>query len=172
MTLKLTLIFDMIKIIFILFVGIHGLIHLMGFLKAFGFAEIKDITKPISKSLGIIWISTGLIIVLSLIQFLMKNDYWWLIAIIGIVFSQILVILFWQDAKFGTIPNIFILVVSLIAYAQFNFNQNVSQEVDNLFSKCTAKEQSILSKEMITDLPLPVQNWLTNSGVIGCTLNS
>jgi len=34
----------------------HGLIHLMGLLKAFRFAELPQLTIPISKPLGVVWL--------------------------------------------------------------------------------------------------------------------
>jgi hypothetical protein len=33
---------------------IHGLLHLMGFLKAFGLAELPQLTGPISQPLGLL----------------------------------------------------------------------------------------------------------------------
>ena len=32
---------------------LHGLIHLLGFAKAFGFAELNQLKEPISRSMGL-----------------------------------------------------------------------------------------------------------------------
>ena len=40
---------SIVKIIFILIVVFHGLIHLLGFLKAFDLAKINKLTRPISR---------------------------------------------------------------------------------------------------------------------------
>lgn len=157
----------MTRIIFIIIIGIHGLIHLMGFLKAFNLAEIKELIQPISKSWGIIWFFTCLIFIAALIQYLVKNDYWWFTAIIAILASQALVIIFWQDAKFGTIPNVIILIVSIVAVAEFSFDRKVSREIDNIFSQEKITGHSIITTEMINNLPIPIQKWITNSGLIG-----
>jgi hypothetical protein len=117
--------------------------------------------------LGFIWFIAFLIFVFAIIQYLLNNEYWWLTAIIGILVSQTLVITFWQDAKFGTIPNVIILLVSIVAFAAFNFDRNISQEIDNMFSQNIFKDQNTITAEMITHLPTPVQNWITNSGLIG-----
>ena len=37
----------------------HGLIHLMGFTKAFGFADIEQLTQDISRPAGLFWLSAG-----------------------------------------------------------------------------------------------------------------
>ena len=155
------------RIIFIIIIGFHGLIHLMGFVKAFNFAETKELTQPISKFLGLIWLLALLLFISALIQYLIKNEFWWLTAIIGILVSQTLIITFWQDAKFGTIPNVIILLVSIIAFAEFSFNLNVSREIDKMFSKNTIKDHSTITTKMITHLPAPIQRWISHSGLIG-----
>jgi len=46
----------MIKVIFASIITIHGLIHLMGFVKAFQLAEINQLTKAIPKPIGLLWL--------------------------------------------------------------------------------------------------------------------
>ncbi len=154
-------------IILIVMIGLHAFIHLMGFVKAFNFAEIKELTQPISKPFGLLWLITFLIFIAAIIQYLSNNEYWYLSAIIGILVSQGLVITFWQDAKFGTIPNVIIFLVSIVAFAAFNFDRNISREIDNMFSQNTFKDRYTITAEMITHLPAPVRKWITNSGLIG-----
>ena len=139
----------------------------MGFVKAYNIFEIKELTGAISKSLGLLRILTFLVFLTAFIQYLIKNEFWWLTALIGILFSQTLIIIFWHDAKFGTIPNVLILIVSIIALGEFYFDRNVSREIDKLFSQATIKNHNTITSEMITYLPAPVQKWITNSGIIG-----
>ena len=35
---------------------LHGLIHLMGFAKAFGYAELPQLMQPISREWGVVWL--------------------------------------------------------------------------------------------------------------------
>lgn len=121
----------------------------------------------LSKPLGLIWFFAFLLFVATIIQYLLKNEYWWLTAIIAILVSQTLIIIYWQNAKFGTIPNIIILVVSIVAFATFSFDRIVSREIEHLFSKAKIEDHSPVTTDMITHLPAPVQKWLTNSGIIG-----
>ena len=44
----------LLKIIFAFVIAIHGLIHLMGFAKAFDYGKIDRLTAEISKPLGIL----------------------------------------------------------------------------------------------------------------------
>lgn len=41
---------------FLVVVVLHALIHILGFVKAFGIREIEELTLPISKPLGAIWL--------------------------------------------------------------------------------------------------------------------
>lgn len=46
---------------------IHGLIHLFGFLKAFGISEFNAITQPISKPVGMIWFAAFFLFAVTLV---------------------------------------------------------------------------------------------------------
>ncbi len=42
---------------------LHGLIHLMGFAKAFGYAELPQLTQSISREWGVLWLlARGLVV--------------------------------------------------------------------------------------------------------------
>ena len=157
----------MTRIFFIIITGLHGLIHLLGFVKAFNFAKINELRHPVSKPLGLLWLLSFLLFISALTQYILNNDLWWLTSIIGILLSQTLIISSWRDAKFGSIANILILCVSIVAYANYNFNRNVSSEINKIFSQTTIKPHSLITAEMINPLPPPVQKWLNNSGIIG-----
>lgn len=107
------------RIAFIVIVGLHGLIHLLGFVKAFKLIELKALSQTISKPFGILWLIVFILFTLTAIQFAFKNNYWWLLAIVSVIVSQILIISFWKDTKFGTIPNLIILLITIIAYTNF-----------------------------------------------------
>ena len=157
----------MIRIIFTTLIGIHGLIHILGFVKAFKYAAIKELTLPISRSQGLLWLLSCLLFISTSILFMAGNELWWLTAGIAVLISQVLVIVFWRDAKFGTIPNAVILLVSVVALAEFGFERGVSNEVEQILSRSVGKDTSPLSTEMITSLPEPVEHWLKNTGVVG-----
>lgn len=105
----------MLRIIFIMLIVLHGLIHLMGFAKAFGLAEIQQLKLPISKTAGVLWLGAALLFLATSIDFYLMWKWWWVLALAGVVLSQILVIIYWKDAKFATIPNIIILIGALLA---------------------------------------------------------
>ena len=154
------------KILFMIILIIHGLIHLLGFLKAFLLAELNEITNPVSKSLGLLWLLTSLILVSAGTMLFLKNPIWWLIAIIGVLLSQVLIIVFWNDCLYGTIPNILILIVSLFGLAHFNFEKKINEEVAYTLAKVSKEVPPPISAKDISTLPEPVQKWLTVAGVL------
>lgn len=88
---------------------IHGLIHLMGTAKAYG-CNVQQLTKEIIKPVGIAWLITALLFITAALLLLLKKDAWYIVSIPAITLSQVLIILVWKDAKWGTVANAIILV--------------------------------------------------------------
>lgn len=154
------------KIILTVLIILHGIIHSLGFVKAFNLSDIKELTLSIPKFAGLIWLITSLLFVVTGISYAFNNKYWWLIAFIGVILSQILIFYFWKDSKFGTIPNIIILISAIVGYANYNFHQMVNTEIQTMLSKIDYSKNFTVSKNNISQLPASVQKWLAASGII------
>jgi uncharacterized membrane protein YqjE len=157
----------MLKIFFLIVVIIHGMIHILGFLKAFQLAEINQLTQNISRPMGILWLIALILFLTAAIQFISNHDLWWITALAAVILSQVLIILFWQDAKFGTIPNIIILLVVVVAFADWSFNRDVKNEIAEMLAQNLIDKKEILTEEKIINLPSIIQKWLKNSGAVG-----
>ncbi|MGF2412736.1 DUF6544 family protein [Ferruginibacter sp.] len=157
----------MIKYIFALVMLIHGLIHFMGFAKAFGYGNIAQLTKEITKPSGLLWLVSALLFITAVVLFLLKKDSWSTISIIAFALSQILIISVWKDAKFGSIANIIILLIAIPSFATNRFNSIANEEAKVLLAGTLNSDKVIITKEMLTNLPPVIQKWLTHSGVIG-----
>ena len=48
------------KLAFAMLLLVHGLVHSMGFLKAFGLARLPQLGLPISRPRGVLWLVAGL----------------------------------------------------------------------------------------------------------------
>jgi membrane protein implicated in regulation of membrane protease activity len=154
------------KIAFFILLLLHGLIHLMGFLKAFNLAEIPQLSQNFSKPQGVLWLAVALAFVITAILFLLKNNLWFWIAIAAVIVSQVLIIVNWQDAKFGTLANLIVLIVALLAMAGWNFEREFKKDVSQSFKNVGISEE-IISEADIAQLPIPVQNYLKYVGAIG-----
>ncbi len=157
----------MIKYIFIFILLVHGLIHFMGFSKAFGYGNITQITSEISKTLGVLWFIASVLFIFSLIFYVFKYDYWPYLAIIAVVLSQILIINSWQDARFGTIANALILLAAILGFFQIRFKNTFKNEVKNTLLDCRNLQKTILSESDIKELPEPVKKYIRYTSSIG-----
>lgn len=155
------------KIVFLIIVLLHGLIHLLGFVKGFELKEVKELTLPISKPLAVVWLTATILFLTYGVLSLLNSKYAWLIGIIAVILSQALIILFWKDAKFGTIPNIIILAVSIVSFGYYNFQKLIQQETTQLLNRNISTENRTLNESDLTNLPEPVKRWLRNSGSLG-----
>jgi hypothetical protein len=155
------------KYFFVAIVFLHGLIHMLGFVKGVGLMEVKALTQPISHTSGVLWlIAAALIINYGIFYFSEFNESW-LMGYVAVLISQGLIILYWNDAKFGTLPNIAILLVSMIAHGQFNFQELIENEQADLLSRITNTTDRFISELDLIGLPQPVGKWLHRTGVVG-----
>lgn len=157
----------------LLLLATHGLMHLLGFVKEFNLAAVPAISGqtifPLSKSIssitGILWIVVGAAFLTAAICYLAHKP-WWLPAFVAIILSQALIVLYWKDARWGTVANLLVLLPALVAFAEWKFTKSVNAEVDILLSP-PSSQQATITEKSIAHLPQPVQNWLRSSGAIG-----
>lgn len=100
---------------FLALIVVHGLIHLMGPAKAFGLAELPQLTQPISRGMGVVWLAAGLAMLFAGAAFHWGQRGWWLVAVVAVLLSQIAIVASWADAKVGTLANLVILAGTIYA---------------------------------------------------------
>ncbi len=145
---------------------IHGLIHFMGFSIAFGLADMKQLSIPISKPTGLLWLLTALLFVLSASLFLLKSGSWMYTCIIACVLSQVIIVLSWKEAKYGTIANGILLLIALLSLTTRLFEQSYKKEVAELVKQSSRNVVPLLTAADIGHLPVPVQRYLIYCGVL------
>ncbi len=156
----------MLKYLLALLITIHGLIHLMGYAKAFGYGNIPQLSKQITKPVGSLWLLTTVLLIIVAVTYLTKKEYWWMVAIPAILFSQLLICMFWKDAKMGTVANLLILLPLLIAAGSWQMKKNYNSEVKQMLSETVVSGSSMITMEMLTPLPAVIQKWLQRSAVV------
>ncbi len=157
----------MLRFLFAAVLLLHGLVHLMGFVKAFKYAEISQLTLPISRATGVVWLLTAVLFLGATVLFLVKNDVWWMVAILAVVMSQVLIFMAWQDAKFGTLANMLVAVGILLAWGSWRFNGMVDRELQTFFSEKTPASEVVLTAADLATLPPIVQQWLERANCLG-----
>ena len=158
----------MLKAVFVFIVAVHGLIHLMGFAKAYKLAELSQLTQDIPRSSGILWLLAAVLFFISLGLMLMKVQMWWLFGAAAVLLSQLLIVMSWRDAKYGTLPNIIILIPVIIAFVNIlpsSFANTYRSEVKKRLTP--AAVVSLVTEQDILRLPAPVQRYLRYVGAVG-----
>jgi hypothetical protein len=157
----------LLSIVLVGLVIVHGLIHSMGFVKAFDLAEVSELTLDISRPVGALWLITAVLFVSVAVLFVARRERWWVLAVPTVVLSQALIIGSWQDSMFGTLPNILILAVALQDAFEWRFGARVGGEMEAALSRSDRHSGRVVTGEMTRDLPGPVRRWLEVSGIVG-----
>lgn len=154
---------------------LHGLIHLLGFVQAFGLAKIGTLSGrtlvPLSAAMdrvaGVAWLVAGMLFLATLLGFLTQKTGWWWWGIAGIGLSQVLIVLYWPDARAGTGVNVVLALVIGLALAHEAFGTQSRREADALRAEVGRPTPIRITRAMIDSLPAPVRQYLTDAGVVG-----
>ena len=119
--------------------------HLVGFVNAFYLTDINKQVLGISKPIGSFWLITFILFVIAAMQFI-THKKWFYSAFVAIVISQILIIITWEDAKFGTILNTIIFIISMSAFGYYRFQNKVDRESSEIFNNVTHHKTKIIEK--------------------------
>ena len=165
----------MSRIVVSILLLLHGCLHFNGFAQEFGLFKVEQImATPIfalspvtAKTFAILWLAVGLLYIATAIFFFTKKNTWWQLAFISVLLSQLLIILNWPAAKWGTTLNIFVLAGAFISWKEQQFKLMVKNETKDLFKLEKWHNRNIITEEMIRNLPYPVYNWLAHCGIVG-----
>ena len=66
------------RITLAILISVHALLHVTGFLESFGFAEFPQLTIPISKPLGVVWLVATLALLWAVAALFVAPRSFWL----------------------------------------------------------------------------------------------
>jgi hypothetical protein len=130
-------------------------------------ATLLTINKNAVSVVRMFWLITCMLFIATAVIIYFDKEIWWVPALTAILVSQILIILYWKDARWGTIVNAILVIAALIGFANWSFNNKVQSEVKQIFASLPKAQNTVITMDMLRDLPPPVKLWLTNSGIIG-----
>jgi len=157
----------MLRYFFLFLLIIHGLIHLLGFVKGFKLAAIEELNLPVSRVAGALWLVAAILFLGTVTLNILGNNLWHWLGVFALILSQILVFSAWQDAKYATLANLFILVPLLAGIAGSRFEQSYEQDVRQYLQKSRPDTVEILTEADIQSLPMPVQEYIRYTGAVG-----
>jgi hypothetical protein len=157
------------KPVLIAIVLLHGLIHLMGFVKGFGLAPVTALKLPIGPGMGALWLAAAALFLVAAGLLVLGKEAWWVAGLPAVILSQILVVLAWSDAKFGTLPNVLILlplVISIAAALPGSLRSRYRRETAAVVKSLPGISEKITQADLDA-LPAPVARYVARSGALG-----
>lgn len=151
----------------------HGALHLMGFAKAYGWAELPQLTQPISRAFGLLWLAAALTMLLSAALVLFLPEAFFVVGGVALVLSQVAIVSSWQDAKYGTLANVLVLCAVALGFATYGPGSLWSGYHEAVkATEATAKVEGAANASLVTEadligLPPSVQRYLRVTGTVG-----
>lgn len=145
---------------------VHGLIHLMGPVKALGLAPLPQLSKPISLAMGAVWLLAAVLMFAALTALWLWPRGFWALALLAVIFSQLMIVSAWPDAKFGTLANAVILVPTIAGFLMFG-PLSLHEQLLRDSSALRAAEPVTVTENDLARLPAPVATYLRRVGVVG-----
>lgn len=147
---------------------VHGLIHLMGFVKAFGLADLPRLKGHISRPLGVLWLVAAVALLATAVALGAAPRWWWAAGVVAVVVSQVVIVTSWSNARFGTIANAVVLVSAVLGFF-FEGPQSLKAEYEREVKRGLdrATPMPTVTEADLAPLPQPVQRYLRLVGVLG-----
>lgn len=157
----------MMRAVLLLLLGVHGLIHLLGFAKAFGLAELPQLAQPISRPWGLLWLAAAALTLGAVAMVPLAPRWWWIVGAAALVVSQVVILSSWVDARFGTVANIVLLLGVVWGVAHQGPWSLPEEYRRDLALASPAKAGEVLREEDLAGLPAPVQRYVRAAGAVG-----
>ncbi len=148
----------------------HGLIHLLGAAKGFGWAEVSQLATPIGGWRGVLWlVAAALVLTAAALLATGAPTWWWALALAAAVVSQIAVVTSWSDARFGTLANLVLVLAASYAFAAqgpLSFHAQYHAHVAQALADVDPSP-AVLAEADLADLPAPLAAYIRRSGAVG-----
>lgn len=157
----------MLRWVILFLLTVHGLIHLMGLAKAFDWAAVQALTKPVSKPMGLFWLLAAMLFLFAGILLFRHSDRWWMPALAAVIISQVLIMLHWHDARFGSLANVLVLLGVIAGASVWSFRNGYRDDIVGSKYAVSNLPTRVLNEGDLAPLPLPVQRFIRASGAVG-----
>jgi len=158
-----------IHIVVVTVILAHGLIHLLGAAKGFGWAQVSQLKEPIGSGLGAIWLAAALLVIATGVMLGIGARWWWLVGAVAVAVSQAVIVTSWSDARAGTVANVILLAAVVYGYASHG-PQSYRAEYHRLASAALTRPLAtgdVVTEADLAQLPPLVAAYLRRSGVVG-----
>jgi hypothetical protein len=159
----------MLRAVFVVVVALHGAVHLLGFAKAFNLAQLPQLTQPISRTMGVLWLVAAMMTLTTAGLLVLAPGWAWPVGALALVASQAVIITSWRDAKFGTLANVVVLLLvgwAFAAHGPLGLRAAFARDVATATHTGKTSERPLLREADLATLPEPVQRSVRAAGVV------
>jgi hypothetical protein len=154
----------------IVLLTVHGLIHLLGAAKGFGWAEVAALKESIGAGAALVWLLAAVLVLATAVMIALRRPaWWWVVAVAAVLFSQAAILTSWTDAKAGTAANVLLALVCVYGFAA-NGPSSFAAEWDHRTEAAlaaTPAPDGVVTDADLSRLPDPVARYLRRSGAVG-----
>ncbi|MGD9751236.1 MAG: DUF6544 family protein [Acidimicrobiia bacterium] len=154
-------------------VVLHGLIHLLGAAKGFGWAEVTALSRPTDRPGGALWLAAAVLVVAAGAGLAGRLPRWWVLGAAAVVVSQAAILTAWGDAWAGTPANV-VLAVAVVHGAAAEGPWSARTRYRALARTTAAAANAmvpvghgVVTAEALRTLPAPVARYVEASGAVG-----
>jgi len=150
------------------FLGVHALIHVAGFLKAFGYVELAQLTQPISRAWGVWWVVAAGLVAMTAAMLGAGSRTYWVVGAVAVVVSQAVIVSAWRDAWAGTAANVILLLVvahGVLTEGPWSFHEQYIQDARAGLARTGAAP--VVTEADLVGLPAVVQRYLRVTRSVG-----
>jgi hypothetical protein len=156
------------KVLFAVFLVLHGLIHLMGAAKAFGLADLPQLTQHIGRPAGVLWLLATVLFLVTAVCLFTWPQWWWVAGAVAVLVSQVVIVTSWSDARYGTIANLIVIcgvALGFLSQGPSSFRAEYEREVTQGLGRAAAT--TLLAEGDLAHVPAAVQKYIRLNGAVG-----
>lgn len=146
----------------------HGLIHLLGAAKGFGWVRVDLLKEPIGPGMGAIWLAAAALVLSTGVLLGIGLRWWWVVGAVAVAVSQGAIFTSWSDAKAGTFANLILLAAVAYGYASRG-PRSYRTEYQRLAAGALAPPlpAGLVTEADLARLPALVAAYVRKSGAVG-----
>jgi hypothetical protein len=150
--------------------AIHGLIHVIGVAEGFGWAEVSQLTEPISAAMGAAWLAAAVAVVAAATLLARRVRWWWAVGGVAAIASQAVIVTSWSDAKAGSLANVLLVLAAahgLAAEGPRSLRARYRRRADVALAGWHGPSAPLVTERDLAHLPPPVAAYLVACGAVG-----
>ena len=148
----------------------HGLLHVLGVAKGFGWAEIPTLKSPIGTRAGFLWLLAATLVLAAAVMIALRVPaWWWMVALVAAAVSQVAIATSWSDAKVGTVVNIILVLAAgygFLSLGPTSFHAQWRGQATRALIDVDP-EPAIVTEADLAGLPEPLAAYVRRTGAVG-----